>query len=100
DTVRMYELFLGPHEDMVSWNSQGIVGLKRFLDRIWVWINELATRSPQPKNDSDKTQRALNKLIKKVTEDLENFSFNTCVSAFMEFHNQVKDEPVSLKSVK
>jgi leucyl-tRNA synthetase len=42
DTLRMYELFLGPHESSVSWNDQGVVGVKRFLDRVWQWANELA----------------------------------------------------------
>jgi leucyl-tRNA synthetase len=50
--------------------------------------------------ESDKVSRALNKLIKKITEDIENFHFNTCVSAFMGFLNEVKDEEVSAESVK
>ncbi len=50
--------------------------------------------------DSDKVQRALNKLTKKITEDIENFRFNTSISAFMEFHNEIKDEFITLASVK
>ncbi len=95
DTVRMYELFLGPHEAMVSWSDQGIVGVYRFLDRVWNWGN-----SQNGGKDSEKTQRAINKLIKKVTEDIENFRFNTSVSAFMEFYNAVKEEPISKESFK
>jgi leucyl-tRNA synthetase len=49
---------------------------------------------------SEKVDRALNHLIKKITEDIENFRFNTAISAFMEFHNQVKDEPISIPSLK
>jgi len=113
DTLRMYELFLGPHEATVSWNDKGIVGVKRFLDRVWVWVNEIA-QAPHQKNrnvresenqksivqDSDKVQRVINKLIKKITEDIENFRFNTSVSAFMEFHNEIKDEFITLASLK
>jgi len=105
----MYEMFMGPLEDAKPWQTQGIVGIKRFLDRVWNWVNAcsqpihgLLKTADKSANytDSDKIQRALNKLIKKITEDIENFHFNTCISAFMEFHNEVKDEPVSLESIK
>ncbi|MBI5529963.1 MAG: class I tRNA ligase family protein [Candidatus Doudnabacteria bacterium] len=110
DTLRMYEMFLGPHESMVSWNDQGVVGVRRFLDRVWTWVNEIAEAPHQQESgirnqesrakDTDKVQRALNKLIKKITEDLENFRFNTSISAFMEFHNEIKDEFITLESIK
>ena len=110
DTLRMYELFLGPHEATVSWNDKGVVGVKRFLDRVWTWVNEIA-EAPHSKQasskyqvasikDGDKVQRALHKLIKKITEDIENFRFNTSISAFMEFHNEIKEEFITLESVK
>ena len=101
DTLRMYELFLGPHETQVSWNDQGIVGVKRFLDRVWNWANDKLKDSKIEKlKDSEKTDRALNRLIKKITEDIENFRFNTAISAFMEFHNEIKDESVSKEFIK
>ncbi len=50
--------------------------------------------------DTEKVERELNKLIKKVTGDIESFSFNTCISAFMEFHNAIKDDFITLESVK
>ena len=111
DTLRMYELFLGPHEATVSWNEHGHIGVRRFLDRVWNWVNELA-EAPHAKRvvsskqqessvkNSPKVERALHRLIKKITEDLEIFHFNTCISAFMEFHNQIKDEFITLESVK
>ena len=101
DTLRMYELFLGPHEAMVSWNDKGIIGVYRFLDRVWNWVNQFQVESRKSKvKDGEVVQRAINKLIKKVTEDIENFRFNTCISAFMEFHNAVKDEPISNETLK
>lgn len=93
DTLRMYELFLGPHEMSVSWNDKGVVGVKRFLDRVWGWIS--AKGQGLSAKDSEKADKLLHRLIKKITEDIENFRFNTAISAFMEFHNQVKDEAVS-----
>jgi leucyl-tRNA synthetase len=99
DTLRMFELFLGPHEDTIAWNSNSVVGVKRFLDRVWAWADQVQG-SRFKVQDSEKVRRALNKLIKKITEDIENFHFNTCVSAFMSFLNEVKDEEISAESVK
>ncbi len=110
DVLRMYEMFLGPHETMVSWSDQGVVGVARFLDRVWNWANEiieaphakLSNAKSQISNniqDTPKVEREINKLIKKVTEDIENFRFNTAISSFMEFHNQIKDEFISLESL-
>lgn len=114
DVLRMYEMFLGPHEAMVSWNDAGIVGVARFLDRVWYWANEIITAPHQRKSfshkesaprageatDTEKVEREINKLVKKVGEDIENFRFNTAISAFMEFHNAVKDVYISLESLK
>jgi len=100
DTLRMYELFLGPHEATISWNDQGVVGVRRFLDRVWAWGNQMQNVEFKVKNESEQLQRAINKLIKKVTEDIEQFHFNTAISSFMEFYNQIKDEPVSKETVK
>ncbi|MCL5666235.1 MAG: leucine--tRNA ligase [Patescibacteria group bacterium] len=101
DTLRMYEMFLGPHELSVSWNDQGVVGIRRFLDRVWVWTNEqFKNKKIERLKDSEKVERVLHKLIKKVTEDLEEQRFNTAIASFMEFHNEIKQEPVSLKTIK
>jgi leucyl-tRNA synthetase len=102
DTLRMFELFLGPHEDTIAWNDKSVVGVKRFLDRVWNWaVPRVTLGEPQSRGlPSEKVERALNKLIKKITEDIENFHFNTSISAFMEFYNEVKDETVSTESVK
>lgn len=101
DTLRMYELFLGPHEATVSWNDKGVVGVKRFLDRVWGWVQEQG-RGSRVKGieDSPKVEKELNKLIKKITEDIESFRFNTSISSFMEFHNEIKNEPISQASLK
>jgi leucyl-tRNA synthetase len=100
DTLRMFELFLGPHEDTIAWNDKSVVGVKRFLDRVWNWVSE-KNQNPKFKiHDSEKAERALHKLIKKTTIDIEEFSFNTCISSFMEFHNEVKDEAMTVGSIK
>jgi leucyl-tRNA synthetase len=78
DTMRMYEMFLGPHEAMISWSDQGIIGVKRFLDRLSDFKIE----------NSEASKQDLHKLIKKISEDLTNFKFNTAIAAFMEFLNK------------
>lgn len=98
DTLRMYELFLGPHDATVSWNDQGIIGVSRFYERIWKWVPEQG-KNPAESN-SPAAQRLLHQLIKKVGDDIEGFRFNTAVAAFMDFHNKVKDEQVSLDLLK
>ncbi|NMB05327.1 MAG: class I tRNA ligase family protein, partial [Bacteroidales bacterium] len=83
DTLRLYEMFLGPLEQSKPWDTNGIDGVHRFLRKVWnlFYQGELfAVTDEEPSRDALK---ALHKLIKKVTSDIEQFSFNTSVSAFM-----------------
>ncbi len=83
DTVRLYMMFLGPHGAQVSWNDKGIVGTRRFLERVY------AMKEMIIKKDDEEVEKSLHKTIKKVSEDIETFSFNTAVSAMMIFANTV-----------
>ena len=83
DTLRMYEMFLGPLEQSKPWDTNGIDGVHRFLRKLWNLFykgDELSVSDEQPTADELKS---LHKLIKKVDFDIENFSFNTSVAAFM-----------------
>jgi leucyl-tRNA synthetase len=83
DTLRLYEMFLGPLEQSKPWNTAGITGVFGFLKKLWRLYfddNGLIVTNNEPSKDSLKS---LHKTIKKVTEDIENFSFNTSVSQFM-----------------
>ncbi len=80
DVLRMYEPFLGPHEASVPWSDKGILGIKRFLDKVSRFI-------PQEGG----TSAAVHKLIKKISNDIEQFKFNTAIAAFMEFLNANKE---------
>jgi len=84
DALRMFEMFMGPLEDMKPWNTKGIVGIKRFLDRAWK-ISEAGKFK-----DSDDVAILLNKTIKKVTEDIEDLKFNTAISQLMIFLNEAE----------
>ena len=81
DTLRLYEMFLGPVEQSKPWDTNGIDGVNRFLKKLWGLFDkaDLASDAEMTREES----KSVNKLIKKVTADIENFSFNTSVSAFM-----------------
>lgn len=83
DTLRLYEMFLGPLEQAKPWNTAGITGVSGFLKKLWRLYfddNGLIVTNNEPSKEALKT---LHKTIKKVQEDIENFSFNTSVSGFM-----------------
>ncbi|MDE6257985.1 MAG: leucine--tRNA ligase [Muribaculaceae bacterium] len=81
DTLRLYEMFLGPIEQSKPWDTNGIDGVNRFLKKLW-GLFEKAENEPA-KEMTKEEKKAVHKLIKKITEDIENFSFNTSVAAFM-----------------
>ena len=78
DTLRLYEMFLGPLEMSKPWDTNGIDGVHRFLKKLWNQFENLTDAEPTPDE-----LRSLHKLIKKVTWDIEHFSFNTSIPAFM-----------------
>ncbi len=78
DTLRLYEMFLGPLEQSKPWDTKGIDGVNRFLKRFWRLFDNLSEEKAKPEE-----LKVLHKLIGKEQEDIENFSFNTTISAFM-----------------
>ncbi len=84
DTVRLYELFIGPPEQDAEWSDRGIEGIHRFLNRVWKLVTANLSASDKFSN-SVLRQRHL--LVKNVTEGIESFKFNTTISRFMEFVN-------------
>ncbi|HEX9722401.1 MAG TPA: leucine--tRNA ligase [Candidatus Paceibacterota bacterium] len=95
DTLRMFEMFLGPLEDMKPWNTKSIVGLHRFLNRIWNFQFSIFNFQTNPKKDLENLRH---KTIKKVTEDIDSLRFNTAIAALMECSNAL-GENVSKKDV-
>ncbi|WP_353123845.1 leucine--tRNA ligase [Dysgonomonas capnocytophagoides] len=99
DTLRLYEMFLGPLEQSKPWDTNGIDGVHRFLRRFWNLFyigEEVSISDDAPTKDELKS---LHKLIKKVTQDIENFSFNTSVSAFMICVNELTSLKCNKKAV-
>ncbi len=93
DSLRLYEMFMGPLEAPKPWSMAGVNGVRNFLDRVWRMIvdanSETATLNPAVKDvePTDEQQRVVHKTIKAVTHDLETIGFNTAISRMMEFVN-------------
>jgi len=114
DSMRLYEMFMGPLEAVKPWNMQGVEGVHRFLQRAWRMIidedtgelDEAVTqadadssgRRPPPESD-EATLRLLHQTIKKVGDDIESFGFNTAISQMMIFVNHLSKQRVRPKSV-
>lgn len=86
DTLRMYEMFMGPFAEPIAWNEDNIFGVRRFLERIWRLSEKVGKRA----NTEDKFQILLNKTIKKVSDDIETMAFNTAVSSMMILLNEME----------
>ncbi len=90
DALRMFEMFMGPLEQVKPWSTAGVEGVYRFLQRVWRNIfdeNDGLSKRLFGGEGDDNLVRSLNKLIKKVGDDIEKLSFNTAIAAMMEFNN-------------
>ena len=99
DTLRMYEMFLGPIEQAKPWSTRGISGVYSFLKKFWnlFFLNgEFQVSKDSP---SDESLKILNQTIKKVSNDIEKFSLNTCISSFMICINKLSEEKCNSESV-
>jgi len=114
DSLRMYEMFMGPLSFSKPWNSQGVIGIYRFLNRVWYLVTEknlIAGKKSKKKKEKKKLiltaeakrklkgnlkdlEKTRHKTIKKVTEDLEKLHFNTAISSLMEYVNQLYEVPL------
>ncbi len=90
DTLRLYEMFMGPLDASVAWSTKGLDGARRFLDRIWrLFVNEDGTLSNKIQESDDKTlEKVYHQTVKKVSEDYDHLHFNTAISQLMVFINE------------
>ena len=91
DTLRVYEMFMGPFEQEISWSTDNMVGSRRFLERVWKLQDRIVDKSLINKE----FETLLHKTIKKVTEDIVNFNFNTVISACMILINAAEKVEIS-----
>jgi len=89
DALRTFELFLGPINENSSWNSRGIAGVYRFLNRLWTLVQEFNDSDKTGTSDTQKLDIIINSTTKKVTDDIHRLSFNTAIAALMECVNDL-----------
>ncbi|MBP5993551.1 MAG: leucine--tRNA ligase [Candidatus Moranbacteria bacterium] len=90
DAFRLYEMFMGPFAQTIAWNTDGVVGTRRFLEKVWKLGRK--TISGKQSAENEKLESLLHQTIKKVTEDIEEFKFNTAISALMILVNALEKE--------
>ncbi len=90
DTMRLYELFMGPADRAVEWSDKGVVGCYRFLEKVWQLLQK--TKNKEQKTENSNLEKLVNQTIKKVTEDIENFKFNTAISQLMILVNEMEKQ--------
>ena len=100
DTLRLYEMFLGPVEQSKPWDTNGIDGCHRFLKKFWaLYYNREGKYMPATGEANKESLKSLHKLIKKVTSDIEAFSYNTAISAFMICVNELGQQKCNNKEI-
>jgi leucyl-tRNA synthetase len=113
DSLRLYEMFMGPLTEMKPWDTKGIVGVRRFLEKVWGLQNQVSSTKfqvssikSQVSSEDDKklddkelqSKRLLHQTIKKVTDDIESLSFNTAISQMMILVNAWRETPEITKA--
>ncbi len=97
DTLRLYEMFMGPFDQAISWETDNIAGPRRFIERVWKLQDKI--NYTKGYKDTESTEITINKVIKKVSDDIENMSFNTAVSSLMIAVNDLeKEKAISKKT--
>jgi leucyl-tRNA synthetase len=91
DSMRVYEMFMGPFTDTIAWNTNSMIGARRFIERVWRLQDRLIAK------EDETTHRILQQTIKKVGEDIESFKFNTGVSQMMIFVNAAEKSGITKK---
>ena len=99
DTLRLYEMFLGPVEQSKPWDTNGIDGCFRFLKKFWGLAQNILNNPNNQDAPSAESLKTLHKLIKKVTADIETFSYNTSISAFMVAVNELTQQKCTSRAI-
>ncbi len=99
DTLRMYEMFLGPIESHKPWDTNGIEGVFRFVKKFWRLFHDNNAFSVTEGEAGEKAKKSLHACIKKVSEDIERFSFNTCISTLMITTNELSEQKANQREI-
>ena len=89
DTLRIYEMFMGPFDQQISWNTDSMIGARRFIERVWKLANILTVGNKEAKN-KEAAEKIVHKTIKKVSDDISTIRFNTAISSLMIAVNELE----------
>jgi len=92
DTMRLYEMFMGPFADSIPWSTQGVIGARRFLEKVYKLKSKIKNQKSKVQIKNQRLEKLVHQTIQKVGEDIENFKFNTAVSALMILINTLAKE--------
>lgn len=96
DTLRIYEMFMGPFDQQISWSTESMIGSRRFIEKVWKLAMRVVSQSKQAvENTGPDVDRIINKAIKKVSDDILNLGFNTAISALMIAMNDLEKMTVN-----
>ncbi|MBZ9578458.1 leucine--tRNA ligase [Patescibacteria group bacterium] len=100
DAFRLYEMFMGPFDEAINWNIKGIIGTRRFLEKAWRLQEKVERQGTSDKRQDVRLEKLIHQTIKKVTEDIENFKFNTAISQLMILVNNLQSRDYSPQHIK
>lgn len=100
DALRVYEMFMGPYDEAIVWDTKGLIGCSRFLKRVYQWFNDIKEQTLQPNNDKTNLDYDTHSLIKKITQDIDTQKYNTCISSLMEYLNLYNHQDIGLENIK
>jgi leucyl-tRNA synthetase len=92
DSLRLYEMFMGPFDQQIAWSTSGLSGTRRFIERVWKLKEKIKNKvyAELEQKESNKIEVVIHKTIKKVTEDIQNMRFNTAISSLMIAVNEIE----------
>jgi leucyl-tRNA synthetase len=100
DSLRVYEMFMGPYDEAIAWDTKGLIGCSRFLKRVYQWVSDIKDQKLQPNNDKASLDYETHSLINKITQDIDNQKYNTCVSSLMEYLNLYNTQDIGIDNIK
>jgi leucyl-tRNA synthetase len=100
DALRVYEMFMGPYDEAIAWDTKGLIGCSRFLKRVYQWVSDIKDKKLQPNNDKANLEYETHSLIKKITNDIDNQKYNTCISSLMEYLNLYNNQDIGIDNMK
>lgn len=100
DSLRVYEMFMGPYDEAIAWDTKGLIGCSRFLKRVYQWIEAIKSKDLELMDDISQLDYDTHSLIKKITQDIANQKYNTCISSLMEYLNSYNIKDIGIENIK